>query len=46
VGIIEVNSTCNMDCPLCFSDAGAGFNLTLEEVENILVHIGLSKYIV
>lgn len=38
VGIIEVNTTCNMDCPLCFSDAGAGFNLTLEEVENILDH--------
>jgi uncharacterized radical SAM superfamily Fe-S cluster-containing enzyme len=38
VGIIEVNSTCNMDCPLCFADAGAGFNLTLEEVENILDH--------
>jgi uncharacterized radical SAM superfamily Fe-S cluster-containing enzyme len=28
VGIIEVNSVCNMDCPLCFADAGAGFNLT------------------
>jgi uncharacterized radical SAM superfamily Fe-S cluster-containing enzyme len=36
VGIIEVNSACNMDCPLCFADAGAGFNLTLEEVEHIL----------
>ena len=32
VGIIEVNSACNMDCPLCFADAGAGFKLTLEEV--------------
>jgi uncharacterized radical SAM superfamily Fe-S cluster-containing enzyme len=38
VGIIEVNSACNMDCPLCFADAGAGFNLTLEEVEAILDH--------
>lgn len=36
VGIIEVNSACNMDCPLCFADAGAGFNLTLEEVEATL----------
>lgn len=36
VGIIEVNSACNMNCPLCYADAGAGFNLTLEEVENIL----------
>lgn len=38
VGIIEVNSACNMDCPLCFADAGAGFNLTLDEVEDILDH--------
>jgi len=38
VGIIEVNSACNMDCPLCFADAGAGFNLTLGEVEDILDH--------
>ncbi|HST89677.1 MAG TPA: radical SAM protein [Ktedonobacterales bacterium] len=36
LGIIEVNSACNMDCPLCFANAGAGFNLTLEEVEHIL----------
>lgn len=36
VGIIEVNSACNMDCPLCFADAGHGFNLTLTEVEAIL----------
>ena len=36
VGIIEVNSACNMDCPLCFADAGTGYNLTLEEVEAIL----------
>lgn len=36
LGIIEVNSACNMACPLCFSDAGAGFSLTLEEVEEIL----------
>src|SRR3989304_6343109 len=38
LGIIEVNSACNMNCPLCFAEAGAGFNLTLEEVENILDH--------
>ncbi|MGD9934593.1 MAG: radical SAM protein [Dehalococcoidia bacterium] len=36
VGIIEVNSACNMDCPLCFANAGAGFNLSVEEVEDIL----------
>jgi len=39
LGIIEVNSACNMDCPLCFANAGAGFNLTLEEVEDILDHL-------
>lgn len=36
LGIIEVNSACNMECPLCFANAGPGFNLTLEEVEQIL----------
>jgi 7,8-dihydro-6-hydroxymethylpterin dimethyltransferase len=36
LGIIEVNSACNMQCPLCFADAGAGFGLTLAEVEEIL----------
>ena len=36
LGIIEVNSACNMNCPLCFANAGAGFSLTLEEVEGIL----------
>jgi 7,8-dihydro-6-hydroxymethylpterin dimethyltransferase len=36
LGIIEINSACNMQCPLCFADAGQGFSLTLEEVEDIL----------
>ena len=39
LGIIEVNSACNMDCPLCFANAGAGFNLSLEDVEAILDHL-------
>jgi uncharacterized radical SAM superfamily Fe-S cluster-containing enzyme len=43
LGIIEVNSACNMDCPLCFAEAGPGFNLTLEEVENILDHLVASE---
>src|SRR3989304_6025813 len=34
VGIIEVNSACNMDCPLFFADAGAGVNPTLGGVED------------
>jgi len=36
VGIIEVNSGCNMDCPLCFANAAPGFSLTLDEVNLIL----------
>ena len=39
LGIIEVNSACNMDCPLCFATAGPGFNLTLGEVEEMLDHL-------
>ena len=38
VGIIEVNTACDMDCPLCFANAGHGYNLTLSEVEDILDH--------
>jgi hypothetical protein len=36
LGIIEINSDCNLDCPLCFADSGHqpdGFSLTLEQVE-------------
>jgi len=36
LGIIEVNSACNMDCPLCFSEARPGFSLTMQEVEQML----------
>jgi uncharacterized radical SAM superfamily Fe-S cluster-containing enzyme len=39
LGIIEVNSNCDMNCPLCFSEAAPGFSLTLEEVEDILDHL-------
>ena len=39
LGIIEVNSNCDMSCPLCFSEAAPGFSLTLEEVEDILDHL-------
>lgn len=37
-GHIEVNSACDMACPLCFAEAAPGFQLTLEEVEDILDH--------
>jgi uncharacterized radical SAM superfamily Fe-S cluster-containing enzyme len=36
VALIEVNSGCNLECPVCFADAGQGFNLTLSDVEAML----------
>ena len=36
LAIIEVNTTCNLNCPICFADAGKGYTLTLEEVEGML----------
>jgi 7,8-dihydro-6-hydroxymethylpterin dimethyltransferase len=39
LGIIEVNTACNLDCPICFADSGHqpdGYSLTLEKVEFML----------
>ena len=41
LGIIEVNTACNLDCPICFADSGTGpqehgFSLSLEQVEGML----------
>ena len=39
LGVIEVNSACNLDCPICFAESGHqtdGFTLTDEEVERAL----------
>lgn len=36
LALIEVNTGCNLDCPICFADAGAGYSLTLEQVEGML----------
>src|ERR687892_1586675 len=41
LGIIEVNTGCNLDCPICFADSGTGhqpdgFSLSLEQVERML----------
>ena len=36
LALVEVNSACNLDCPVCFANAGAGFNLTVPEVEAML----------
>src|SRR5207237_10413892 len=41
LALIEVNSACNLDCPLCFANSGThlaktGFQLTYEQVESML----------
>jgi len=36
LGIIEVNTGCNLACPVCFADAGDGYALTLDDVERML----------
>ena len=36
LGLIEVNTGCNLNCPVCFANAGPGYNLTMEQVEGML----------
>ena len=36
LALIEVNTGCNLNCPICFADAGAGYSLTLDQVETML----------
>jgi 7,8-dihydro-6-hydroxymethylpterin dimethyltransferase len=41
LGIIEVNTACNLDCPICFADSGTGpqehgYSLSLKQVESML----------
>ena len=36
LALIEVNTGCNLNCPICFADAGAGYSLTMEQVEGML----------
>jgi 7,8-dihydro-6-hydroxymethylpterin dimethyltransferase len=41
LGIIEVNTACNLDCPICFAESGTGhqpdgYSLNLERVEAML----------
>ena len=36
LGLIEVNTNCNLNCPVCFANAGIGYSLTLEQVETML----------
>ncbi len=36
LGVIEVNTGCNLACPVCFADAGEGYSLTVDDVERML----------
>ena len=36
LGLIEVNSHCNLDCPICFADAQPGFSRSMTQVERML----------
>ena len=36
VGLIEITARCNLACPTCFADAGAGYDLSLAQVEAML----------
>ena len=36
LALIEVNTACNLNCPVCFANAGIGYSLTLEQVELML----------
>ena len=36
LALIEVNSHCNLDCPICFANAQPGFSLTMAQVERML----------
>jgi uncharacterized radical SAM superfamily Fe-S cluster-containing enzyme len=39
LGLIEVNSNCNLDCPICFADSGHqpdGFAITIAQCERML----------
>ena len=36
LALIEVNSACNLNCPVCFANAGVGFSLSVEQVEFML----------
>jgi uncharacterized radical SAM superfamily Fe-S cluster-containing enzyme len=41
IGVIEVDTACNLDCPICFAESGSGpqehgYSLSLEQVESML----------
>jgi 7,8-dihydro-6-hydroxymethylpterin dimethyltransferase len=36
LALIEVNTACNLNCPICFASAGLGYSLIVEQVEKML----------
>ena len=36
LALVEVNTGCNLNCPVCFANAGAGYSLTMAQVEGML----------
>ena len=36
LALIEVNTGCNLSCPVCFANAGPGYSLTMAQVESML----------
>lgn len=36
IGLIEVTTRCNLNCPLCYANAGIGKDLSLEKIEKML----------
>ncbi len=36
IAVIEITTRCNMVCPICFADAGPGYDLTVAQVEGML----------
>jgi len=36
LALIEVNTNCNLNCPVCFANTGIGFSSTMEQVEGML----------
>jgi uncharacterized radical SAM superfamily Fe-S cluster-containing enzyme len=36
VALIEITTRCNLSCPTCFADSGAGYDLSVGQVEDML----------
>ncbi len=36
VAVVEITTRCNLACPTCFADSGAGYDLTVAQVEAML----------